>query len=194
MKISYALTLALCFALCGCSSESSSQKVYVLPAEFFLTPSAERGSEGEIYITGTTNFPDETKIWVILGPKKAQADAFVQDGRFRSGALYRDGATPIAGNQHLEIMAYFNGAWQKQTVLSLLGEGGKNLHGSLFKLTDPDVVDSDKMLEFQVKLNLPPVTPQASFRSSMQISNISIGSVLMSSSMDRRTAANLTVC
>ncbi len=168
-SIRFALVLASCFALGACSSEPRSQpagatpqKPYALPAEFFLKPVAERGPEGEIYISGTTNLPDGLKMWVILGPKKAQQDAFVKGGRFRSGALYPKAPAPITGNQALEITALFNGAWQDRGVLSLVGDGGKNLHGSLFKLTDPDVIDSDKMLEVRIRVPLPPVTPETS--------------------------------
>jgi len=50
---------------------------------------------------------------------------------------------------------------QDQTVLSLIGEGGKNLHGNLLKLTDPDVIDSGKMLEATFTVALPAVPPEA---------------------------------
>src|SRR5437879_4833186 len=110
------LLFVLCFLLSGCSSESSSgvpsQHPYVLPAEVFLKPVAERGHEGEVYISGTTNLPDGMKMWVTLGRKKAQADAFVSGGRFRSGALYANAPVPITGSQPLKITAMFNGAWQ----------------------------------------------------------------------------------
>lgn len=157
---------ALFLLLSGCSSQpspvssSAPQKAYVLPAEFSINPVAERGLEGEIYISGTTNFPDGMKMQLVLGPEGAAQDAFVRGASFRSGALYPDMAVPVSGKQPLEITAYFNGAWQNQTVLSLTGEGGKNLHGSLFKLTDPDVIDSDKILDAKFALALPPVSPE----------------------------------
>jgi len=99
------------------------------------------------------------KMWVVLGPKKAQQNAFVNGGKFRSGPLYQGVVVPVSGRQPLEVIAYFNGSWQNKSVLSLLGEGGKNLHGTLFKLTDPDVVDSDKILDAKFTLSLPPVAP-----------------------------------
>src|SRR5690348_1521710 len=131
---------------------------YTVPAKFQITPIVERGSQGEIYISGTTNFPDGMKMWVILGPRKAQQTAFIQNGRFRSGALYPD--TPVMGKQPLEITAYFNAAWQNPTVLGELGEGGKNLKGALFRQTDPDVIDSDKILDAKFVVTLPPILPQ----------------------------------
>lgn len=148
----------------GCSSEPvppsppvhAPPKSYVLPAEFSLVPVAQRGAQGEIYISGTTNFPDGMKMWVVLGSKKAQQDVFVRGGQFRSGPLYQGIPSPITGSQPLEIIAYFNGVWQSKDVLNALGEGGKNLQGKLFKLTDPDVIDSDKILDAKFTLPLPP--------------------------------------
>ena len=161
---------ALFLGLVGCSSEAShpasvapqpvSQKPYVIPAEFTLKPVAERGSHGEIYISGTTNFPDGMKMEVLLGPKKAPQDAFVQGGRFRSGPLYEGVPIPVSGKQPLQITAYFNGAWQNKTVLAALGDGGKNLQGKLFKKKDPDVIDSDNILDAKFIVALPPVAPE----------------------------------
>jgi hypothetical protein len=168
--ISLSLVCALCLLLSACSSQPSrpasaarpaSQKPYVLPQEFSLKPIAERGSQGEIYISGTTNFPDGMKMWVDVGRKKVRQDAFVRGGRLRSGPFYGDVPVPITGSQPVVFTAYFNGAWQRHSVLSALGEGGKNLHGKLFKLTDPDVVDSDKILDAKFMLALPPAQPQA---------------------------------
>jgi hypothetical protein len=153
-------TLTGCAAAPGTSampSQSAPQKAYVLPAKFSITPVAERGPEGEIYISGSTNFPDGMKMWIVLGPKKAQQEAFVRNGRFRSGPLYKGVAVPVSGRQPVEFIAYFNGAWQDKSVLSLLGEDGKNLRGSLVKLTDPDVADSGKILDAKFNLLLPPV-------------------------------------
>jgi hypothetical protein len=99
------------------------------------------------------------KMWVVLGSKKAQQDAFVKNGQFRSGPLYQAVPSPITGSQPLEIIAYFNAAWQSRDVLTAVGSGGKNLQGKLFKLTDPDVVDSDKILDVKFTIPLPPPAP-----------------------------------
>lgn len=99
-------------------------------------------------------------MWVILGREREQHDALIRTGKFRSGPFYRDAALPITGRQHLKFTAYFNGAWQNARVLSLVGEGGTNLRGKLFKLTDPDVIDSDKILDSRFTLSMPPITPQ----------------------------------
>jgi hypothetical protein len=176
VKISqFSFFLILCSLLGGCSSEprqqpalspsvapaSPSQKPNILPTEFFLQPVVERGQEGEVYISGTTNLPDGLKMWVVLGSKKVQQDAFVRGGQFRSGPLYQNVPVPITGSQPLEFTAMFNGAWQSPEVLALLGEGGKNLHGKIFKLTDPDVIDSGKILEAKFTVSIPPLTPES---------------------------------
>jgi hypothetical protein len=142
------------------ASDSSPIKPYVLPTTFTISPVAERGPGGEIYITGTANFPEGTKMWVVLGPKRAQQDAFVRGGKFRSGALYP--SVLAVGKQPLEIISYFNGAWQNKAVLAAVGEGGKNLKGVLFKLTDPEVSDSDKILDAKFTVSLPPVSAELS--------------------------------
>ena len=169
-RTAVACLFALFIVLIDCSSETSRpgsvapqpapREPYVIPAEFLLKPVAERGLEGEIYISGTTNFPDGMKMWVVLGPKKAQQDAFVRGGRFRSGPLYQGVPVPITGSQPLQISAYFNGTWQNEAVLAALGDGGKNLQGELFKKTDPDVIDSDKILDAKFTLALPAVAPE----------------------------------
>jgi hypothetical protein len=106
------------------------------------------------------------------GPRVVAEDKVsIQDGRFRTVALFAESRSPNythamekwsdgkslrfvkaplpSGNHKVRFSAYFNGAWQPPSVLSMLGgEGGKNLHGKLLKLTDPDVVDSDKALDF----------------------------------------------
>jgi hypothetical protein len=96
-----------------------------------------------------------------LGFQEAQQTAFVREGKFRSGPLYKDIAIPITGTQPLEITAYFNAAWQNKEVLAILGQGGKSLSGKFFELTDPDFIDSDKILSAKFKIALPPVSGEA---------------------------------
>lgn len=147
----------------------------VPPTQFFLEPHAQRGTQGEVYITGTTDLPDGMKMWVILGRKRAQCDAFIASGKFRSGPFYA--STLVTGRQPLEFTAYFNGAWQSPSVLSMVGEGGKNLHGPLFKLTDPDVVDSAKILDARFTVRLPPVPPEASAVIAVQQARLNVPGV-----------------
>lgn len=169
-----ALALMVCLCLLGgCSSQSSrvaesapksspvadSATSYVMPAKFLIQPVAERDPEGGIYVSGTTNFPDGMKLEIVLGLKQAEENIFVDGGKFRTGLLFPEAA--VSGRLPLEIISYFNRAWQSESVLSVLGEGGKNLRGTLFRLKDPDVVDSDKVLDAKFILLVPPVAPDA---------------------------------
>jgi hypothetical protein len=153
-----------------------------------LDAHADRGPEGEIYVVGSTNLPDGTKLWVHvesgrlpLGAPKAIAfddDVSVRKGNIGTGALWQeipnpsfpsvDGAPKLlrrpfqAGSYKVRFESYFNGAWQTQEVLALLGgEGGKNLHGKILKLHDPDVVDSSKVLDDLTTVAFPPLEPEA---------------------------------
>jgi hypothetical protein len=42
--------------------------------------------------------------------------------------------------------------------LRIFGEGGKRLNGAIVKLTDPDVIDSDKMIDVMRVVVFPPVS------------------------------------
>ncbi len=160
---------------------------YVLPSEFFLRATAGRGPEGEVYIDGSTNLPDGLKLDVevmSLGREPGPTGTVtVQGGQFRSPGLmtrspnpnFRPEMTawPKAGNskyvgvpfppckRKVHFTAYFNSASQKPEVLKVIGEGGKKLTGTMFKQTDPDVIDSDRTLDYSQLVELPPLTPEA---------------------------------
>jgi hypothetical protein len=144
-----------------------------MPAQFVFEPVAERGAEGQIVVTGHTNLPDGMKIGVEVGlGKYRMTDDFlkipwktgllaqdlqivISGGRFRSVGL-RSGQTHIpAGKYHVHFLAHFNGAWQTPEILAIAGRGGGNFHGPLFKLEEPDVIDSDKMLDYVATLDVP---------------------------------------
>jgi hypothetical protein len=173
--------------------QNEQARAYILPGEFVLESRAERGPEGEVYVEGSTNFPDGMKMWIQVEEGKlplgtprvvAEDKVFLQDGRFRTAALFAESKNPNytremekwpdgkslrfvkatlpSGNHKVRFSAYFNGAWQSPAVLSMLGgEGGKNLRGRLLKLTDPDVVDSDRTLDFLSTVIFPPLEPGA---------------------------------
>jgi hypothetical protein len=66
------------------------------------------------------------------------------------------------GQFKVRFEAYFNGAWQTREVLAALGgDGGKKLNGKVLKATDPDVVDSQKILDDLQTLSFPSVSPEA---------------------------------
>ncbi|HKM79598.1 MAG TPA: zinc ribbon domain-containing protein [Candidatus Acidoferrum sp.] len=124
---------------------------YVLPTKIELDARAERGPDGETFITGSTNLPDGIKLGIdiLVGQKLGgqDYDVIVRNGQFRSAGFTKGEQPWPAGNYRVRILSIFNEAWQTPEVLSIVGKGGKNLHGKLFKATDPDVVDSDKELE-----------------------------------------------
>src|SRR3989442_3043333 len=175
----------------GCSEtpQPKPTKSYVLPAEFILDARAVRGPQGEIYIAGSTNFPDGMKMWIQVengklplgAPKVIAGDTnvFLQNGSFRTTGLFKQSKNPNfkpemeklpdaktlklvtapfrEGDYRLRFSAYFNGAWQSPTVLSALAEDGwKNLRGRLLKLSDPDGIDSDKILDPLGTIKFPP--------------------------------------
>lgn len=185
--VRFALAILALFAT-GCSSEPErTAKPYFLPAEMTLEAHSIRGPEGELYITGTTNFPDGMKIWVHVGAPKPVAsddDVRINNSRFRTKALWREVPNPLftskvakfpdaaklkfrktpirAGSYKVQFEAYFNSGWQTPEVLTMLGgEGGKKLHGKLFKDLNPDVIDSSKALEYAIAVDLPVLTSEA---------------------------------
>lgn len=158
---------------------------YILPSDFFLNAQATRGSEGQIFVSGATNLPDGMKVSIEIDPGKknsSSATLFVRAGKLLSDGLWTvvpnpnfrlymnsfpDAASlktrrePFPANSHrVRFLAYFNGAWQSPEVLALIGEGGKRLHGQLFKYKDPDVVDSDMILNTTLSIGFPPISAE----------------------------------
>ena len=177
-----ALFLALMTVLyAGCSRRSEQKpttKAYVLPEELTIAVHAERGPEGAgrgIHIVGSTNLPDGVKMWVQvedgrLPPCTARVKkhdntdykVIIKNGQFRTIDLW-DIDKPFSGGTHQVCShAYLNRSWQTPSVLAMLGgDRGRALHGRIFKLTDPDVIDSDRKLEDLETIvfpALPPVT------------------------------------
>ena len=172
----------------GCSPEPErTVRPYSLPAEMTLEAHALRGPEGELYITGTTNFPDGMKLWVHVGFPKPVAlddDVRISNSKFQTKALWQEIPNPFfnskiakfpdaaklkvrkkpirAGSYRVQFEAYFNSGWQKQEVLTMLGgDGGKKLQGKMFKDLNLDVVDSSKTLDYSIAVELPALTSEA---------------------------------
>lgn len=187
-----AIVLLYCIFLTGCSpkpvsidSAPASNASKTLASEPFVNATAERGPEGETYISGSTNLPEGMKMWLTVGSSASPDDegVFVRRGKFRSAALYAESPNPDlraakakrpagdsirvlkspfpAGIHKVSFTAFFNGAWQDESVLLLTGEGGKNLRGKIFKATDSDVTDSDKTLDARLNLSFPPISDTA---------------------------------
>lgn len=67
-----------------------------------------------------------------------------------------------ARSYKVHFTSYFNGAWQTHDVLAVLGgEGGMNLKGTILKPKDPDVSDSDKVVDYYQTLSFPELSPEA---------------------------------
>jgi hypothetical protein len=139
------------------TERAASQSVVAGPFE--IKAVAERGESGKIYIAGTTNFPDGMKMWVELGAGKAREAVFVKGGRFRT-ETFEQGAT-ISGKQPVEFIACFNSAWQNKEVLSVLGYGGRELKGDLFKAIGTETTNRDKILDAKFSVVLPPISTGA---------------------------------
>ena len=119
------------------------------------------------------------------GPKVIGADdgVFVSNSGFKTAGLWSQSASPYftaemrtfpdaanlkyrkrpfaAGGYRVRLIGYFNGSWQKPDVLTALGGyGGKKLHGKILKLTDPDVNDSDQIIDDLETVAFPSLSPE----------------------------------
>jgi hypothetical protein len=145
---------------------------YALPSDAFIKATAERGPEGQIFITGSTNLPNTLRIGVTIPDFKwkhtiknwkglpqvvtswpEDINIIVQDGHFRSNGFMGNKEPSPPGKYKVQFIAYFNGNWQSKEMLNLVGAGGKNLHGKIFRKQDPDVIDSDLILDYRTTLS-----------------------------------------
>lgn len=155
---------------CGCKEDGplpvkpATKSAYVLPQKIGLDFSVERNETGGVIVVGSTNLPDGTKLGAeVAEPSGGDAEdfhIFVQDGSFRSEPFSNGGRPLPAGKRRVHMLAYFNGAWQTGDVLNIVGEGGAKLQGSVIKLQDSDVVDSDKILDLTKTVYVPPLAPR----------------------------------
>jgi hypothetical protein len=171
------ILIVFAFLLMACNKDRDTiqspvkSNEYVLPSEASLDATAERGPEGQIFITGSTNLPNSLRIGVeIPGIKWKETvkdwedrrrvvtsfsqdlKMIIQDGRFRSHGFLAN-RNPIPPGKHkVHFIAYFNGAWQTKELLKIVGDGGKNLRGKIFNKQDSDVIDSDLILDYTTTL------------------------------------------
>ncbi len=192
LLVSLGLLVAVFSPGCGASPNGSqatpAKPPYVLPSKLFLQMEAARGTEGEIYIHGSTNLPDGMNIELEVVPTKIYGEVTVQNGSFTTARLMAKAPNPHflpglpdAGNSKLIEVPFppgrkqihyhasfvgntattFDSAFQRPEVLKVVGDGGKNLKGEMFKETDPDVVDSPRVLDYSQTVQFPPLTPEA---------------------------------
>lgn len=88
------------------------------------------------------------------------SDVFVQNGKFRSKGILANKTAYAPGQYKVHFFAYFNGAWQSKALLQTVGDGGKLLKGKIFKKEDPDVLDSDLLLDYATAIAFPPPSPE----------------------------------
>jgi hypothetical protein len=168
--------------------QAATKPTYVLPSELFLRTEVMRGAEGEIYIHGSTNLPDGMNIELEVVPTKVHGEVTIQNGSFRTARLMAKSLNthfipglPDAGNsKYIEVpfppgrkqihyhasftentATTFDSVFQRPEVIKVVGAGGKNLKGEMFKETDPDVVDSPRVLDYSQTVQFPPLTPEA---------------------------------
>ena len=173
------------------SDVAQKRAVFSPLVDLVLDAQAERTEDGRVVISGTTNLPDGLKLWVAVeeghlplgAPKEIAGDesVYVNDGKITTKPLwlavpnnlftkkgwpagvevdFRNRPFP-ARPYKVHFTSYFNGAWQTQDVLAVLGGGGgKNLKGTILKPTDPDVSDSDKVVDYYQTLTFPELSPE----------------------------------
>jgi hypothetical protein len=185
-----AILLAVGFAAVACnqgkpnnSASNLKRAEYVLPSDFFLRATARRGPEGEVFIDGSTNLPDGLTFDVQVPSGEVGPKIVVQKGQFHSTGFMSRSPNPNfrpemsrwpdakdlrfimvplrAGTKKVRFTAYFTPEWQTPSVLKLIGDGGRKLAGEMFKRTDPDVIDSNRTLDYSLAVELPPLAPGA---------------------------------
>jgi hypothetical protein len=66
------------------------------------------------------------------------------------------------GKFKVHFESYLNSAWQTRDVLTALGgEDGKKLSGPILKETDPDIIDSPRIVDYLLTLPFPPISAEA---------------------------------
>lgn len=145
-----------------------------LPSECFMNAKAERGTDGAIYIVGSTNLPDGLHLGITLlngahhrDKYDATDDVYVESGTFRSKGLLHANRPYPPGKHEVYFNAFFEALfkdpkqdWQSPDVLAVIGAKGEKLHGAMIKKTDPDVIDSPQMLDYTLYPVLPPLSEE----------------------------------
>jgi hypothetical protein len=122
-------------------------------------------------------------------PTKVYADVTIQNGSFTTTRLMAKCLNPyfvpgqreeFGNSKYLDVpfppgrkqihyeadfmgtsATNFNAYVQRPEVQKVVGEGGRNLKGEMFKETDPDIVDSDRVLDYSQTVQFPPLTLEA---------------------------------
>jgi hypothetical protein len=110
-----------------------------------------RATDNSLVVTGATNLPGGTKIWVELYSEQTrrllgQVTTQIIDGMF-AGSAFR-GEQPYAhGWYTVDVLAYFNGPWQQpEAVLQIIGKAGEHLVGRFAEPLHPEIEETEKRL------------------------------------------------
>jgi hypothetical protein len=103
---------------------------------------ASRDDSGGLLISGQTTLPEGTRLMIDLrnekrmigqtnGTASSEDPVTVVSRGFKTPPFTRDGKPWPAATYHLEILSFFNGAWeQPPSVMAFAGDDGRTLPGS----------------------------------------------------------------
>jgi len=122
-----------------------------------------RAVDGTLVVTGSTNLPDGTKMFVALaGPVKARQKeelaATVSGGMFAAGPFGSSDGIHPHGWYRVELLSYFNGPWkQPDAVLDIVGREGEFLVGRFAEALHPEFAESEKRFRATFDCIAPPL-------------------------------------
>ncbi len=111
-----------------------------------------RAPDNALLVTGATNLPEGTKLWVELYDPQTnrllgQAKTQVTDGMFVASGFTQGGQPYPHGWYSVEVIAYFNGPWQQpEAVMQIVGREGEYLVGRFADPLHPEFDESEKRL------------------------------------------------
>jgi len=111
-----------------------------------------RAPDNALLVTGATNLPEGTKLWIELYDPQAnrllgQAKTRVTDGMFAASGFTQGGQPHPHGWYSVEVIAYFNGPWQQpEAVMQIVGREGEYLVGRFADPLHPEFDESEKRL------------------------------------------------
>jgi hypothetical protein len=119
--------------------------------------SMHRATDDSLTVTGITNLPNGTKLFVELYESRknnmlGQLKVVLNDGMFAASRLI-NGKTPHPpGWYTVEVLAYFNGPWQQpDAVRDIAGKEGEYLVGRFAEPLHPELSESEKRFELRLR-------------------------------------------
>lgn len=122
-----------------------------------------RADDDTLAVTGATNLPDSTKLWVTLQESGTcrdlgQAKAVTNEGMLVATGFSNQRAPHPHGWYVVEVLAYFNGPWQQtDAVTDIVGREGEHLVGQFAEAVNPEFSDSEKRLRAAFDCIAPPL-------------------------------------